>query len=99
MVVMMPRDHLVRPRDRGLIREGGGLRTAIHDDTIALAVARAWQASPCAVRDAQERCLALPHDNEIDAQLAQCCPRRRRAVRSDGDKKRHDTAQTLDSFT
>src|SRR5215207_2980574 len=91
MMVMMPLNHIARPGKRRLVLEADRLRPTIDVDR---ATFRETEASKIAVpvRQAEQRLLALAHDNDIDRQLLQRSLRRRRAMRTNGKERRRKIA-------
>lgn len=93
MVVMVPPDHLVGPGEHGLILEAGGLRPAIDTDRFILRETQSGKIA-LAIGKAQQRLFALAHDDDIDHELLQRGPRRRRSMRPDGNEHRCEIAHS-----
>src|SRR5438067_13626891 len=92
VVMLMPPDHLLRPGDRRLIDESCRLGAAQHPDVPSFAEAGARKVA-LPVRQAQQRLLALPHDDEVGIELLQGSARCRGSMRTYRHEERHLVAK------
>ena len=90
---MVAGDPLVRPRQRRSIDEPGRERAAVHPHPLSVHGAKAREVQALAGGEANQGLLALAHDDDVAAELAQRRARRGRAVRADRDRQAADAGQ------